>query len=81
MKIAITNKNKKRFCICVPTWLLLNHVTVLFIPKMLERQVVRLTYRQAVWLLGALHTCRRRHIGWKLIEVHSANGEDVEISL
>lgn len=81
MKIAITNKNERRFCICVPTWLLLNHATVLFMPKLLEKQEVKLTYRQAVKLLDALHTCRRRHAGWKLIEVHSANGEYVEISL
>ncbi len=81
MKIAITDKNERLFCLCVPTWLLLNHVTVLFIPKMLERQIVRLTYRQAVCLLDALRTCRRNHKEWKLIEVYTADGTYVEISV
>ena len=64
-----------------PTGLVLNRLTVHFIPKALKDSNISLTRQQALKLIKELKRCKKRFPNWKLVEVKSADGECVEIKL
>ena len=64
-----------------PTGLVLNRLTVYFIPKALKDSNISLTRQQAVKLIKELKRCKKRFPDWKLVEVKTADGECVEVKL
>ena len=64
-----------------PTGLVLNRLTVHFIPKALKDSNISLTRQQALKLLKELKRCKKRFPDWKIVEVKSSDGECVEVKL
>lgn len=81
MKIAIQEHSGRNFRIVVPTGLLLNRLTARFIPGLLERKGFTLNRKQVMEIAREIRSFRKKHRDWKLIEVQSASGDHVEISL
>ena len=78
MRITVNGKDRHApITLLFPTGLVLNRLTVHFIPM----GDTRLTRKQAVRLIRELKRCKKRFPGWKLVEVESADGENVEIKL
>lgn len=80
MKITVRSGNIKLW-FPMPLTILLNDLTALFLPKVMERGGVTMTNRQARKLMRATRKCLRRHRGLTLMEAQTANGEWVEIKL
>lgn len=81
MKIIVHEAEGKEFRIVLPTGLVLNRLTALILPGLLEIKGVCITREQTVKMIQAIRTCRKNHPGWKLAEVCSRDGSFVEISL
>lgn len=81
MKIDVTGGNGRHICITVPTGLVLNRLTAGVLANGASKQGVSLTRAQLIALICALRECRRRHTDWKIVEVESADGKRVEITL
>ena len=64
-----------------PTGLVLNRFTAAFIPMALKDEDIPVTRTQAIRLIKELKRCKKRFPGWKLVEVQSAEGEHIEISV
>lgn len=80
--MRITVKDSERnIKLAFPTGLLLNRLTALLAPKILSKHGVRLSRRQMLKFIKALNRFRRRNRKWKLVEVKSADGEHIEITL
>lgn len=65
----------------IPTGLVLNRFTAALLPKVLEENGIHLTGPQAQRLVSVIHQFRRSHPDWVLVEVESANGEQVIVKL
>lgn len=77
MRITVNGKDRHTpIKLLLPTGLVLNRLIVRFIPM-----DTKLTRKQAVRLIRELKRCKKRFPGWKLVEVESADGENVEIKL
>lgn len=61
----------------LPTSILLSRFALRFLPPSMKS----ITREQAKKLIRELKRCKKRYPGWKLVEVHSADGEYVEIRL
>lgn len=79
MRIIV--KGETNFKFVFPTGLILNRVTAMLVPYIAHEDDITLTRAQAIAMVKAINYYRRRHKDWKLIEVHDANGEYVEIKL
>ena len=80
MRISVKEAAHK-FNLLFPTGLVLNRFTVAAICKEAKKHGVTVTYSQAVEFIKALHTYRRAHKDWVLVEVQSGKGEHVKIKL
>ena len=65
----------------IPTGLLLNNLTAALLPKAFSEMGLRLSKQQAKNLISTLNHFRKTHKGWVLVEVHSADGDEVLIKL
>ena len=83
MKIIINGNDRHvPIKLLFPTGLVLNRLTVTFIPKALKDNCgITITRKQALRLIKELRRCKKRFPGWKIVEVKSADGECVEITL
>ena len=80
MKITVRSGNIKLW-LPIPLTILFNHLTALFLPKVMEQGGVTMTNRQARKLMRATRKCLRRNRGLTLVEAESATGDWVEIKL
>lgn len=80
MRIYVNDSDGTNINIRIPTGLFLNRLTAFILFKILQPEVP-LTKEQAYALINALRRYKRTHPGWKLVEVHSAEGDVVEIRL
>ena len=81
MRIVVKAGENANIRLWVPTGLVLNRVTALFIPAILEKQGITVTAGQAAAFVRAIKDSRRRFKDWVLVEVKSVNGEEVCIKL
>ena len=82
MKIIVKDNDLRRpIRINLPTALVFNRFTALFAPLALKDSEVTVTRKQALRLIKELKRCKKRFPGWKIVEVESADGEKVEITL
>ncbi len=82
MKIFVEEQGITKVNLHLPTGLLLNRFTALFAPRAMKSQDgPELTAQQAWRLMKTLKDYKAAHPEWVIVEVHSANGEHVEISL
>ena len=65
----------------IPTGLLLNNLTAALLPKVFSEMGLGLTNRQAKNLITAANRFRKTHKEWVLVEVHSADGDEILIKL
>lgn len=86
MKIYVNDNEGTNIKIRIPTGLLLNRITALILSKVLTTAPgipdnIRLSKQQIYFLLKTIKNYKKNHPSWKLIEVHSADGDIVEITL
>ena len=80
MKIRIRSEDAN-FSLPVPTGLVLNPITAEILAKLLREYPVPVTGGQILRLFSAIRQFRRRNKDFILVEVHSADGEEVLIKL
>lgn len=81
MRIDIIDEAGKPVTIRVPTELLLNRFTAVLVPRLAAKYGRTVTVEQAQSFIKAIHECRKMQGDWKLVEVISADGQSVEITL
>ena len=83
MKIMVKSGNHTNVNLVIPTSLILNRVSILVLQQICKKQGVDLplSKKQLIELMKVAKTYKRHHPSWKLVEVESADGERVEISL
>lgn len=81
MEITIKKQEETKIEICLPTKMCLNTFTAIFVPNIFKNSGVTITRKQARRFVKEIIKFRTRHKGWKLVEVHSANGEQIDIIL
>ena len=77
MRIKAKENSRWVLRLSIPTWLFLNRFSAFVISRG-DREI---TYKQAWTLFRAIKDFRRRNGTWKLVEVQSANGDEVEITI
>ena len=75
MRIKVKQKSRWSFRLTIPTFLLLNRVNAFFI----SRRDDNLTYKQVWAVFREIKAFRRRNGKWKIVEVQSADGDEVVI--
>lgn len=80
MNIKIRSR-EGNFHLPIPTGLLLNRVTASVLPRAFSEMGLKLSQQQARNLISALKHFRKTHKDWVLVEVHSADGDEVLIKL
>lgn len=75
MKVRIKNNDRWSLRFGIPTILMLNRLTAFMISKW-DKDI---TYRQAWTIVREVKHYRRKHGKWKLVEVQTASGEEVEV--
>lgn len=74
MKIMIET-DAGSFRIRIPNCIAYNSLTAAcFVPKLMMKNGMNVTNRQAVTLMKELNRCRRRHLDWVLLETESPDG-------
>ena len=75
------NDSNKNFRLTLPTGLVLNRFTALFIPRFLKNKGIKINRAKAVAFVKCLNRYRRSHKDWVLVEAESADGSFVKIKL
>ena len=81
MRIVVKNEGDKDIRLGLPTGLLFNPVTALFVPVIAKKYDVHITVRQAMTFVSVLRDCKTRHPDWVLVEMADDEGGQVEIQL
>lgn len=81
MRVFIKEQGGHTIRLRIPTRLVFNSLTARIAPKVLQERGFCLTSAQLAAFFRTINTCRKHHRGWKLAEVHSADGDVVEITL
>ena len=86
MRVYVNDNEGTNIKILIPTGLLLNRITALILSKVLTTvpgipDNIKLSKQQIYFLLKTIKNYKRNHPSWKLVEVHSADGDVVEITL
>ena len=81
MKIVVHSYESKNINLNIPTWLCLNPVTGMLLPVFLKQNGIAVSRGQMLAMIRAVNDYRRSHPGWVLVEVQSADGDHVTISL
>lgn len=81
MKIVVRSAAAENVKLRLPSALALNPVSALFLPKLLKRSGLAIDRKQAQLLVKAINQYRHSHPDWKLVEVESADGEYVEVTI
>ncbi len=75
MKVRVKSSERWCFRLAIPTFLLFNRFTAF----LASRGETKITYKQAWTLFREIKRFRRKYGKWKLIEVHSSDGEEIEV--
>ncbi len=83
MRIIVKSGSHTDVNLAIPTNLIFNRVAILLLMHICKKQEVELplSKEQFIDLMKVVKKYRRHHPSWKLVEVESADGERVEISL
>ena len=81
MKIIMRDGEGANIKLVIPTAVLINRFTALLAPRLLKTHGISITGKQAVALVKELRESKRRHRGWKLVEIHGDDGEAFEITI
>ena len=86
MRVYVNDNEGTNIRICIPTGLLLNRLTAMILSKVLTTapgipDKMKLSNQQLYCFLKIIKDYKKNHPGWKLVEVHSADGDVVEITL
>ena len=77
MKVRIKRSERWRFQFGIPTCLMFNRFTA-FLASRGEREI---TYKQAWTLFREIKRFRRKNGKWKLVEAHTSDGEEIEVTI
>ena len=80
MLIRVKSEGKK-FFIPIPNCLLLNRLSVLIAHKQLKKHGIDIPQKKLYALVKVIRRYKWRHPKWTLVEVHSSDGDDVEIKM
>lgn len=75
MRIRVKEDGHHHINLWIPNFLLTNRFTAWLI----SRKSGNITYRQVWSFVHAFKKFRRKNGKWKLVEVHSSKGEEIEI--
>ncbi len=81
MKVIVETPNGRNIRIALPTGVILNRFSALIASKTAQKNGQTLTYEQAYSFMSALKDFKRQHHNWKLVEVESASGNHIEITI
>lgn len=81
MKIVVRSHENRDLHVQLPTGLILNPVSALFLPKALQKNGMGVSRAQALALVRAINRYRRSHPGWVLVEVEGADGDYINITV
>jgi len=81
MKIQIKEAGGHKFTLPIPTGAVFGHLTAAFLPRVLKDEDVTITRKQAYQLLKELRRFKKRHPDWILVDIQSANGDMVKITV
>lgn len=81
MKIVVHAPGNANINLRLPSGLVLNPVSALFLPKYMRQNGLEIDRKQARLLVKAIRHYRRSHPDWVLVEVDSANGDHILITV
>lgn len=81
MRVLLKGCGSHSLRLYIPVWLICNPLTARIALKVLQGQGICVTRDQIASFGKVLRTCRKHHRGLKLVEIHSADGDVVEITL
>ena len=86
MRVYVNDNDGTNIRIRIPTGLFLNRITALILSKVLNTvpgipDDIKLSKEQAYLFLKIIKEFKKTHPGWKLVEVHSAEDDVVEITI
>ena len=81
MLVKVRSADGPNLFIPIPTALFCNRLTVGFAARMMARNGITATPEQMVRFFRTVRQCKRRHRDWVLMEVHSADGDQVYVKL
>ena len=76
MRIWIRTQ-ETRLHLLLPDGMLFNHLNVWLAVKVLEGKGIRLSRQQIMKLVDCLKAYRKSHTEWTLVQVNSADGDEV----
>lgn len=81
MQIYIKENEGHEIHLRFPARLAFNSLTASVAPGILQKHGISLEKEQVVAFYRVLHTCRKRHKNWKLLQMRSSDGDVIEIVL
>ncbi len=81
MKIKIKSEGTPNLYLFIPTSLLFKHLLPRILPKMLQNQAYPVPRQQVIALAKALKEFKKHHKQFQLVDIQSADGTQVKITL
>ena len=81
MRIYISDESGKKWKFGIPLGLAFNGVTAGFIAKKGQKEGTNISKKQMRALMKEVKNYKKDHEAWKLVEIDSADGVHVEITL
>ena len=81
MRIKIRSADGPNLFLPIPTGLFCNRLTASVAARVMAQNGWSATPEQMAKLFRCLRQCKRRHPDWMLVEVHSAEGDQVYVKL
>ena len=81
MRVVVKDGVEQKINLNVPTWLILNKMTVSFLSDFLQKNGVAVTKEQMKLFVTEIRTYKKQHGNLTLLEVKSPKGEEVIIIL
>ncbi len=81
MRIIVKELSGRNIRLRLPSGLVMNRLSATILAAKLKKYNVSLSRKQLYTLLRAVKAYKAQHPQWKVVEIHSSNGEYVEIVL
>ena len=81
MRIVVNECDGKNRRLCLPSGLVFNRVSAVLLSVALKKKNVKISGKQLRLLFREIKAYKAKRPEWKLAEVHSKNGDMVEIVL
>lgn len=81
MRICIQGSFRQPFTLSLPTGLVLNRFSAALVTQVLQTHRIVISQKQAAAFLRTLKAYRTSHKDWVFVEVDSASGEHISITL